>query len=93
MFTSEEQSRRGRFNTGFALRGRGLGLSYVKVGKKHEHRTVAESLLGRSLRSDEIVHHINGDKRDNRPENLQVMSRTEHINAHRKQLVEALHRG
>lgn len=42
------------------------------------HRHVMEQKLGRKLLSDEVVHHINGNKLDNRPENLTVMSASEH---------------
>lgn len=51
-------------------------------GYIYEHRLVASEMLGRTLRRGEVVHHINQNKLDNRPENLEVLSRAEHNAEH-----------
>jgi len=56
-------------------RYRVLNINNKTVG---EHRVIMERFLNRKLRSDEVVHHLNYIKSDNRIENLQVMSQKEH---------------
>jgi hypothetical protein len=56
---------------------------YVQLsGFRAEHRIVMEEHLGRSLLRSEHVHHINGDKTDNRIENLIVIPHAEHTRLH-----------
>lgn len=64
-------------------------LGYVRVyvpmhpeantwGYVYEHRVIAEQMLNRNLEPREVVHHKNGLRWDNRPENLEVMDKIEH---------------
>lgn len=62
------------------------GYRYVYVGGKQvrEHVVVMEKMLGRRLFRGEVVHHINGVKTDNRPENLMLFdSQANHMKHHR----------
>jgi hypothetical protein len=49
-----------------------------------QHRLVMERCLGRYLAAEETIHHINGDRADNRIENLEIMAHGAHMRLHRE---------
>lgn len=56
-----------------------------KEGYIMEHDLVMECYIGRWLKEDEVVHHINKKRNDNRIENLKLMTKSEHSRLHAKE--------
>lgn len=54
----------------------------TKHGYVLEHRAKLEQKLGRTLKPHEDVHHKNGDKKDNRLHNLEVLHHRDHAGHH-----------
>lgn len=84
----------GKRNTEKAIGNKGLSShGYVRVrteqGRQYEHILVAEGMLGRPLKyfgpghpDNEVVHHRDGDKTNNNPDNLQILTHSEHVAWH-----------
>jgi len=49
-----------------------------------EHRLLMEKKIGRYLTDKEIVHHVNENTLDNRIENLQLMTASDHVKYHKQ---------
>lgn len=81
-----------KYHPGYVLSQQGYKLVKAPHGHPYatasgyirEHRLVMERQLGRILAPAEVVHHVNGDKMDNRPDNLEIMTLAAHTSLHHK---------
>ena len=69
--------------------GRSIQNGYIYLKKAYgkavgEHRLIMTEFLGRKLSRAEHVHHLNGNRLDNRIENLKVLKIGEHMSLHNK---------
>lgn len=68
----------GSFNEGYKI-------IVINGRRVREHRHLIQLQIGRKLKANEIVHHINGNRSDNRINNLSIMTRNQHTSIHNKE--------
>jgi len=73
-------------NRHYPMNGGYEGISWKDSHKRPTHRVIAEYVYGDVLDTDNVVHHLNENKIDNRPENLSVMTKREHASIHGREV-------
>lgn len=75
-----------RFSNGYRLIYKPVAESSMTKGNwkgyVYEHIYVAEKMMGRKLTSKEVVHHLDGNRINNRTDNLLVLERSMHAKLH-----------
>ena len=56
--------------------------NYSYVGEKCEHRVLVENIIGRPLEYNEVIHHLDGNPKNNDLSNLLILSRGKHVSLH-----------
>lgn len=71
-----------RWKGGVSMQNDYIFLREDKRKYRAEHRIIVENYLGRKLESNEIVHHLDGNKLNNEISNLMIVTRAEHARIH-----------
>ena len=82
------EGRKGGRVRGEQKKAESCGKAYTKTNGRHTHRIVAEKKLGRALASSEVVHHVDGNKLNNDPENIEVLpGQADHVRIHIQEML------
>ena len=67
------EGKKGGVTRGLQMKLKSNGKAYIKTKGRHAHRIIAEQLLKRPLKKGEVVHHKDGNKLNNDPNNIEIL--------------------